>query len=246
MHARRDQVVARTFRCGASQNGCLDLEESELTEHGPGTLQEAVTQEKMLLQVEPSEIQVTVEEPQFLGGQRLSLGPEYTDRQLLGRWPGQDPQVARPDLDVAGGHPGIALVGRTHADRAGHQHHGLGPDSGGQLQYGSGRPVRAERDLDQSVPISQVEEDESAQVAAAMNPPSQADGLAIVFKSESAAPMRAHRGGCHRLGSGNIVLNIQVPEWASKRRLDTSAGWSQPSAVQTLPALAVMAEATTT
>src|SRR5690606_17429146 len=56
-------------------------------------------------------------------------------------------------------------------------------------------PVGAERELDAPGAVSQIDEDEAAEVAAAADPAGEADAVAGVFTAQSACQRAAQRGG---------------------------------------------------
>ena len=94
------------------------------------------------------------------------------------------------ELDVAGGHVGIGEAFAAVAEDSGDGDDVLGTGGFG-LGVGCGRDFFVEHDLRDAGAIAEVEEDEIAVVAAAIDPAHEGDGLAGVGAAEFAAGVRA-------------------------------------------------------
>ena len=98
-------------------------------------------------------------------------------------------------LDLARGHAGVAADFGTHVHLALDQHDGFGADRRGARDDVGLAPARVERKLDESGAVAEVEEDDAAQVATAVDPSAEADAQAGVFAAEFSTEVRAMEGG---------------------------------------------------
>jgi len=94
------------------------------------------------------------------------------------------------EFDIAGGHVGIGETGAAVAEDAGDGDDVLGTRGFG-LGVCFGRHFFVEHDLRDAGAIAEVEEDEVAVVAAAVDPTHEGNGLAGVGGAEFAAGVRA-------------------------------------------------------
>src|SRR5690606_5513456 len=83
----------------------------------------------------------------------------------------------------------------------------LGAEAAGALERVRRSPVRAERELDAAGAVAQVDEDEAAEVAAAMNPAGEADAVSGIRAAQRACERAAQRGG-QAMAHG---IRVQVP-----------------------------------
>src|SRR5207245_4688692 len=108
-------------------------------------------------------------------------------RRCLGR--SHDLERRRVDLDIAGRQLGIAALRRARDDLAFDRDDRFALEGVG-LRDELGRcPGRPDADLDEAVPIPQINEDNSAEVAAPVDPPPQAHSLPGVLLAKLAAAM---------------------------------------------------------
>ena len=144
-----------------------------------------------------AQVDVAVAEPHKLVDLALVVHGEGGREGLV-----QDLDARGEDLDLARGHVTVDGLGRAAADRPLDGEHPLGAGSMGGL-VGLG-VLRVDDDLDNAVRVAEVEEDEAAVVAAAVDPAGEAHGAALVgdgqvtgigvFEHESSLP----RGGFQR------------------------------------------------
>src|SRR5207245_11646860 len=72
VYPRRHEVVARTLRGRLGQDRGLDLEKLQIGQRTAGPLQQPVAQHEVALHLGTAQIQLTVLEPELLGGQLRS------------------------------------------------------------------------------------------------------------------------------------------------------------------------------
>ena len=194
VHARRHQVVARAFRSRFREDRRLDLEEFELGQRAPGALQQPVTQHEIRLHLRPAEVQVTVLEPQLLGGKLLAFGAGHGDGGRDGRT--DDHELRRVDLDLAGRELGVPHVRRARDDFAFHFDDRLARQ-GARDAADVFRRAGADGDLYETGAVAQIDEHDPAQVAAPVHPPAQPHALPRVLRPQLAAAQRAPRRPTH-------------------------------------------------
>ena len=213
VHPARHQVVARAFRRRLGEDRRLDLEEAELIEVAPGGLHEPVAQDQVALQLGPAEVEHPVPEPQLLRRQLLLLLARDRNRRRLRRSHHLEPGDVQ--LDLARDQRRVARGLGPELDRAARQDDGLGAEAGGARHDLGRRPGGIAGELDQAGPVAQVDEDQAAEVPAAVHPAAEPDFAADVGPGERAGEMGAEGGrgglsalrrrrGCDRthLGSG--------------------------------------------
>ena len=120
MNPARHQVVTRAFGSGLGEDRRLDLQELQLGERAPGTLQQPMAQDEIAGQLRAPQVEHPVLEPQLFGGEFLTLLPSDRDRRRLRR--SHDLEGLHPDLDVPGGERRVAGRFRTQFHGAAHQH----------------------------------------------------------------------------------------------------------------------------
>src|SRR5690606_25667173 len=107
----------------------------------------------------------------------------------------QDLERVHVHLDLARGQVGVHVLRRPGHHIALDGDDGLGPEMAGALEHVRRGPVGAERELDAPGAVSQIDEDEAAEVAAAVDPAGEADAVAGVFTAQRACQRAAQRGG---------------------------------------------------
>ena len=179
MDPRRDEVVPRTFRRRLGEDRRFDLEKIELGERTSRALQQAMTEDQIRLQLGAAQIEMAILETQLLGRQFFTLAARDRNRRCLG---GAHNLEARcVDLDIAGRELGVAHRGRARNDLTLDGEHRFGRDGLREGQRIGGRPSWSDRHLNDPVAIAEVEEDDSSQVAAPVDPPPQSHALPDVF-----------------------------------------------------------------
>ena len=153
LETARHQVVAGALGRGSDQDRRLDLEEAFLIQEVADRLDDPMPQPQVLGHVRAAKIEVAIAQPELLVD-----GPVLVEREGRGPGPVQDLDLLGLDLDQ--------LHGREVA--APDAHHVLQAQLlGGRMGLGVGR---VDLDLDQTAAIAQVEEDQAAQVAPAVDP----------------------------------------------------------------------------
>jgi hypothetical protein len=125
-------------------------------------------------------VQVAVAEPGFL----VQLArPVDRERQRVGL--AEDLQLVRGHLDPAGGQLGVLVPLRPAAHLAGDLHAELGPQRVGRAVLA----LTPEHDLDDAARVAQVDERDTAVVAAAGHPARQRHRLAVLLGAQRARLM---------------------------------------------------------
>jgi len=104
--------------------------------------------------------------------------------------------LARIDLNFAGGEARVHCLGRTRLDLAFDRHNRFHPQPVKHRQRGR---IRIDNDLGNAVMIAQIDEQQPAKIALSVNPARQADGLPHVIRRKLCASMRAvevHLNSC--------------------------------------------------
>ena len=198
LQPRGHDEVARTLRRGLDEQRRLDLDEAGLVVDVADGLHEAAAGQDALLQRLAAQVQVAVLEAQRLvdlglrlvddEGRRARLGEDRDARSPAApprRWPaGRSPSPA-------GARAIVPLTRRTYSLRT----------AAGD-RVGGGRLGRVDDDLGDAVAVAQVEEDELAEVAAAVDPAGQRGRLAGVLGAGVGAGQGAV-GRLHRRPHGS-------------------------------------------
>ncbi len=218
----RHHEVARALGRGQSQEGSLDLHEAALVEVVPDRLGDAVAQQQRSGCLGPTQVEVAVLEPQLLVDLAGVDAAVDQERRRLGA--GQHLQRVGHDLDVSRRQPRSALVVGPRAHDAGHLHHVLAAHRAGRRER-CGR-VGLDYHLGRAVAVPEVDEDQPAQVAAAVDPALQHDALAGVLTPQRAAVMRSHHGA--------ESIRAEGCPWAPSgdRRTDALKAGDHPRAVR--------------
>jgi hypothetical protein len=156
-----------------------------------------MAQGEVALQIGPPKIQVPVQQPQLLARQLLPLGAPYGDRQRLQCGRADDLELVCVHLYLAGRHIGIQGFRRPGGDLSAHQDHGLGRHRRRLLDDLRRTPVRSECDLHDPVAVAQIQEDQPAEIAPAVDPAAELHARADMGRAESTAAVCAHGSGGH-------------------------------------------------
>ena len=195
-HARGHEEVARALRGRAGQERRLDLQEVERVELAPDDLADPVAQGDGVLQRRAAQVQGAVAQAQV-----LIHGAVLVDREGRRVGVGEDLQGAHGELDLAAGQVRVDVLGRAALDLPRDGDHVLGaqPVRGGVRLGGVGR---VKDELQQARALAQVDEDQTAVVAAAVHPAGHAG-------------LRAGPGGVE-LGDPGVAVEVG-PRAASHR-----------------------------
>ena len=178
--------------------GRLDLDEAVGVVDLADRLDHPAAEHQPALHRLAPDVEVAVLEAQALVDRRVRLVDVERRRLRLG----QDLDVGRLELDRAGRQLRVLRAGQAQRDGALDHHDELGADAAG-LRVGVGRIGLVDDDLGDPVAVAQVEEDQLAVVAPAVDPAGQPGGRARVGRAELAAGVRAVGRGEARLGVGH-------------------------------------------
>ena len=141
------------------------------------------------MQLLAAQVEEPVAQPRLLGILRLGVD---LDRQRVGRR--QHGQLGHRHLDLAGRQLGVDGRRRARHHLACHVDHALQPD---RLGGGEGRAAGVEHALGQALVVAQVDEEQMAVVALAMDPAGQPGRHADVLGPQLAAGVGAIRRRRH-------------------------------------------------
>ena len=145
---------------------------------------DVVAQAEVALHLGAAQVDVAIFEADFFVLDGFFGGRERRQARVV-----EDEQLGGFDLDFAGGHLGVDGVGVAQADLADGGDDVLGPHLLA-LGVAVGRELFVENDLGDAGAVAQVEEDEIAVVAAAVDPAHQDHLFAGVGGAQFAAEMR--------------------------------------------------------
>ncbi|MNQ77402.1 hypothetical protein D3C85_922680 [compost metagenome] len=183
VHARRHQEVARAFRRRGRQDRGLVLKEALLDHALADRVDHLGAQDDVLVQGLAAQIQEAVLEADFLRILRLAKDRQRQFGGFRQHFNGQD-----ADFDLAGGQVGVGGFGRA----ADHFAVDLDDAFGAQaLDSFKARRLRVQHQLGQAVVVAQVDEQQAAVVALAVNPARQTNIRARIRRTEGAAGMGA-------------------------------------------------------
>ena len=148
-----------------------------------------------------AQIEEAVAQPGLLG--KVALGVDL-QRQRLGRR--FHDQGLGDQLDLAGREPGVDRLLAARHDPAGDRQHALQPDG---LGLGEERVLGLEHDLGDAVVVAQVDEQQLAVIALAVDPPGQPDLLADVGRAQLAAVVGA-------IGMHRAPVTWKVQKWCGR------------------------------
>ena len=186
LETRRDDEVAGAFGRALDQRRRLDLDEPVRVVDLADRLDHPAAQQEAPLHRLAPDVEVAVLEAHAL----VDRGVRFIDVERRGLRLGQDLDGARPELDLARGELRVLRSGQPPGDLAGCAHHELRADPRGD-RVGFGGFRRVHDDLGDPMTVAQVEEDQLAVVAAAMDPAGQARADARVGGAQLAAGMAA-------------------------------------------------------
>jgi len=148
-----------------------------------------MAQDQIGLELRAPQIEVAVLEAQLFGRELFALCARDLNRRCLGR--SHDLERRRVDLDIAGRQLGIAALRRARDDLAFDGDDRFALERVGLRDELGWCPGRPDADLDDAVPIAQIDEDDSSEVAAPVDPAPQAYPLPGVLLAELAAAVGA-------------------------------------------------------
>ena len=184
MHARGDQVIARSLGGRFGEHRRFDIDKAVLVEEFPDHHGHPIPQHQVFLHRLAPQIEDPMREAHRLGQVFIIQLKRRRDRGI------EDFQVMCKHLHLACGEIRIDRSLGTPAHRPDHAQAVLAAHA---LGVGEGLgPVRIADDLDQPLAIAQVDEDDPAVVAAAVRPAVQGDGVPEVRGVDLAAIMRSH------------------------------------------------------
>ena len=190
-----DQVVAGALRGGSGEERGLDLDEAALVEVGADFAGQSGAEAEVSLALRVAEVEVAVAEAQVLGdgvGLRRGEGRSASLAQQVDRF--------RFHFDFAGRQLGVHGLRGPFQDRALHRQY---PPGAGFPGGGHRRGVGADDDLGGAPVVAEVEEQETAEVADALDPAHEHRPFPGVGAAEVAAGVgapgrgRRCRGGAH-------------------------------------------------
>jgi hypothetical protein len=172
--AAGDEIVARALWGGARHEGSFDFEEAlgdEVVADGHG---DAAAQGEVRLHLGAAQVEVAILQAHLFVGDGVFGGREGRRLGLV-----EQKQFAGDDLDLASGHVGVIEPFATAADASLDRDDVLRTRGVG---FGvGGCDLLVDHDLGDAGAIAQIEEDETAVVAAAVDPAHENDILARVF-----------------------------------------------------------------
>ena len=185
MDAAGDKKIASAFGCGFVEDGRFYLEEALLREAFAHGARDFVAQPEVALHLGAAQIDVAIFEADFFVLNGFFRGREGCEARVV-----EDADLGGLDLDFAGGHFGIDGVGIAEAHLPNGGDDVLGADLF-TFQVAFRSQFLVEDDLGDAGAIAEVEEDEVAVVAAAIDPAHEDDLLAGVGGAEVAAHVGA-------------------------------------------------------
>ena len=188
MEARRHQIVARALRRAGGQDRRLEFAEA-LVDHAPPDRGDDVrAQGDVALHLLAPQVEIAVAEADF-----FAIVGVAVDLERQWRGGGFDAGLGDFHFDMAGRQVRVDRIVGAFDDRPGHGQHALQPH---RVHRREGRIAGFGDALGQTVAVAQVEEQQVAVIALAMDPAGQADRLPGVVGAQRAAGMRAE--GMHR------------------------------------------------
>ena len=168
--------------------GGFDFEEAlvdQVVADGHG---DATAEGEVVLHLGAAEIDVAIFQADFLVDDGVFGGREGRCLRVV-----EEEEGVGDELDFAGGHVGIGEAFATLAEDSGDGDDVLGTRGFG-LGVGLGGDFLVEHDLRDAGAVAEVEEDEIAVVATAVDPAHEGDGFAGVGAAQVAAQVRALEG----------------------------------------------------
>ena len=192
MQPARHEVVARALGRAGREDRRRELREA-LGDHAAADARDhAAAQQHVTMQRLPPQVEEAVSQPRLLGEFGVAV---HLQRQRLG--PRLHGQLPHGHLDLAGGQLRVDRRRLARDDGAGHGDDALHPQRLGRRERGT---AGVEDTLGQAVMVAQIDEEQAAVVALAVNPTRQPHGAADVARTQLAARMGAVRRqrGAHR------------------------------------------------
>ena len=184
--AAGDDEVAGAFGGALAQERGFDFPEAQVAQVVAHHLGDAIAGAERVLHAGAAEIQVAIFQAAFLGHLVMFIGHERgrgADRENVH---GLD-----ADFDRAGGELGVDQALAASGDGGADADDPFGAELAALFVNGLATKVGVEDELGQTVPVAQVDEDQSAVVAVGMNPAGQFDFRTHVGRAELAAGVGA-------------------------------------------------------
>ena len=184
MGAAGHQVIARALRRRLGEHRRLDVDEARVIEIVPHRARDPMPQQQSLAHFFAPQIDIAKAQPHLFADMLVEL-----KRQGLRTV--QNLEFLAQHLDLAGLQVGIRGAGRPRPDHPGNLQHELIAHAFRHREHGG--LVRIEYDLQQPLPVAQIDENDAAMVPAAMGPARDGDRLAGQGLVDLAAIMSAHK-----------------------------------------------------
>ncbi len=169
MHAAGHEVVARAFGRGARHERRLDFVEALRVEVVADGDRDVVAELNVVLHLRPAQVEVAVLEAHLFVGDVAVGGREGQRLAVV-----EDAQLVGDDFDFAGGDVLVDGAGVAQLDVADNSDYELGANRLGLGVHG-GAGLGGDDDLGDAAAVAQVEEDQVAEVAAAVDPSHEND-----------------------------------------------------------------------
>jgi hypothetical protein len=186
-----------------------------------------VTQNDVVAKLGSTKVEMAMPKAQLFCRKRFTAIARHRDHGRFGR---TDQTKRSPtDFDVATCQLGVAHLGRPGDDVTGDEHDTLGAEAPRQVEHLGRGVVRIERDLDDPRAIAEVDEYETAEITAAMHPPSEPHARSYAVEPKRPAQRVAERGlerqsrtrsDGHRVTPGSIVPRANRPHLLRGPRLE--------------------------
>ncbi len=184
VQAAGDQVVACAFRRRAGHEGGLDFLEAVLVQVGAHHLAGAMAQAQVALHASASEVKIAIAQASLFARLRLILDGERWRLRFV-----QNQEGARYHFHFAGSKCGIHRSRRAHYDFSLHPHYVFGTNLLRAVMHGTADSGIA-NNLRPARMVTQIKEDQIAEVAADIHPASQKNGLPRVLFAQLTAIVR--------------------------------------------------------
>ncbi len=179
--ARWHQEVARALRRAFDQHRSLDFDEGAGRQVVAHVLYDLMAQDQVLLHRGSAQVEIAMLEAQALVDLDLLVDVEGRCQRRV-----QDFDATGLDLDRAGLEARVDRLRRAAANEPGHLEHVLVADRARDFVR-AGVDFGVENDLGDAEPVTQVDEDQAAEVAAPIDPAVELDGVTLVLDGEGAA-----------------------------------------------------------
>ena len=164
MHAAGDEVVARAFGSGPRHEGCLDLQKAVVREVVADGARDLMPEAQVALHLRPAQVEIAVLEPHLFVRDGV-----FSRRERRGTGIVQEQQLGGDELDVTSGHVRVYQRRVTPAQRANGGDDILRPRGLG-AGVGFGAALFIQHHLGDAGAVANVQKDEVAVVAAAVDP----------------------------------------------------------------------------